>query len=419
MRFIADLHIHSRFSRATSQEMDIPAIARMAKKKGITLVATGDFTHPGYFASLRSHLQPTGSGLYVYDDVYFILSTEVNNIYSAGGRLRRIHNLIYCPTLESVQTINGILAKFGKLEADGRPTVSISSYDLLARLLEVEPRAFLVPAHIWTPWFSLYGANSGFDAFEECFGDLSEQVFAVETGLSSDPPMNWRLSALDKKTLISNSDAHSPSRLGREANVFDCELDFDVIREVLRTRDRSRLLFTIEFFPEEGKYHYDGHRQCGVRMTPQQSLLSGDVCPLCGRKVTVGVLHRVEELADRKPDEVPKDRIPFKHLVPLEEIVAEVLDSGRDTAGVQRKYEELLQALGCSEFEILMDVPIEDIRRVDERVAEGVERMRRGEVELEPGYDGVFGVVKVLPTSRRSQEVVPPRAEDSGQLRLF
>lgn len=397
--------------------MDIPIIARAAKMKGITLVATGDFTHPEYFNSLQKYLKPAGNGLYCYGDTYFIVTTEVNNIYSAGGRLRRIHNMIFVPSLESAQKVAEFLSRYGNLKVDGRPTVSISSYELLARVLEIDPKAFLVPAHIWTPWFSLFGSNSGFDSLEECFSDLSGEVFAVETGLSSDPPMNWRLSALDKKTLISNSDAHSPNRLGREANVFDCELSYDAIREVLKTKDKKRFLFTIEFFPEEGKYHYDGHRQCGVRLSPAQSILSGTVCPVCGRRLTVGVMHRVEKLADRKPEEVPKDVIPFRHLVPLEEIIAEVLGVGRDTSGVAKKYEEMVRALG-SEFEILLDVPIEDIARFDEKIAKGVDRMRRGEIVVEPGYDGVFGVVKVLPFSLKSQPP-PPSGEKGGQLKLF
>ncbi len=417
MRFIADLHIHSKFSRATSQDMEIPAIAKAAKQKGIKLMATGDFTHPEYFASLKRYLKPAGNGLYVYEDTYFIVNTEVNNIYSAGGRLRRIHNMIFAPSLESAQRITEMLGKYGKLDADGRPSLSLSSYDLVARLLEIEPKAFVVPAHIWTPWFSLYGANSGFDSFEECFGDLSDEVFAVETGLSSDPPMNWRLSALDKKTLISNSDAHSPSRLGREANVFNCELSYDEIRQVLKTKDKDKFLFTIEFFPEEGKYHYDGHRQCGVRLSPAQSIISGDICPVCGRRLTVGVLHRVEKLADRKPEEVPKDMIPFKHLVPLEEIIAEALGVGRDTGAVNKKYEEMIKGLG-SEFEILMDVPVSEIARFGERIAQGVELMRKGAIIIEPGYDGVFGVVRVFSDSNKKQ-VVAPEAEKGQQLRLF
>lgn len=397
--------------------MEIPAIARAAKQKGIKLVATGDFTHPEYLASLKKYLREAGNGLYLFDDVYFIINTEVNNIYSAGGRLRRIHNLIFVPSMESAVAICGLLSKYGKLESDGRPSVSISCYEMLTRIMELDPKAFIVPAHIWTPWFSLYGSHSGFDSFLECFGDLSDQVFAVETGLSSDPPMNWRLSELDKKTLISNSDAHSPSRLGREANVFDCELSYDELRRVLKTKDRTKFLFTIEFFPEEGKYHYDGHRSCNIRLSPERSILSGDICPICGRKLTIGVLHRVEQLADRKPDELPEDRIPYRHLVPLEEIIAETLGQGRDTAGVYKKYEELVTGL-APEFEILMDVPIGEIARFDARIAEGIDRMRRGEITVEPGFDGVFGTVQVLPGAFKIQPG-PDHGEKGEQLKLF
>ena len=420
MKFIADLHIHGRFSRATSREMDIPMLDRYARKKGIALVATGDFTHPEYFKSLKQSLLPQDTGFYRHGDTQFVLSVEVNNIYSAGGRLRRIHNLIYVPSLETAAQFTAVVDKYGKLAADGRPTLSMSSYELLARLLEVDERAFLVPAHIWTPWFSLFGSNSGFDSLDECFGDLSDRIFAVETGLSSDPPMNWRLSVLDARTLISNSDAHSPSRLGREANVFDCEMTYDSVRETLEKKDRRRFLNTIEFFPEEGKYHYDGHRSCNILMSPAQSLQSGDVCPVCGRKLTVGVLHRVEQLADRRPDEVPGDVIPFLHLVPLEEIIAEALGHGRDTAAVQKSYDDLVRDMG-SEFEVLIDAPVAEIEKHGgERVAEAVDRMRRGEVSVTPGYDGVFGIVSLLPGSAKAnQSNTEPDAEPGQQLGLF
>ena len=397
MQFIADLHIHSRFSRATSREMDIPAIAAAARTKGIKLVATGDFTHPEYRKSLKQHLKPTGTGLFTHDDTSFILNVELSGIYSAGGRLRRIHNIVFVPSFETAEKLSAWLDGYGKLASDGRPTLGLSSYDLLAKLLEIDRRAFLVPAHIWTPWFSLYGSNSGFDSIEECFGDLSKEIFAVETGLSSDPPMNWRLSALDNRTLISNSDAHSPGRLGREANVFDCELSYDAIRDVLKTKDRKRFLYTIEFFPEEGKYHYDGHRACNVSFAPAQSLINDNLCPACGRQLTIGVLHRVEDLADRKPEEVPADVIPYKHVVPLEEIIGEALGVGRDTGQVHKLYETVVTALG-SEFEVLLDAPTADIEKhSNERVALGIERMRKGEVQATAGYDGVFGVIQVLP----------------------
>jgi uncharacterized protein (TIGR00375 family) len=379
--------------------MDIPALSVAARTKGIRLLGTGDFTHPEYFQSLKANLKPTGSGLFVRDDTYFMLNVELNSIYSSGGRLRRIHNMVFVPSFETAARLTAWLDGYGKLASDGRPTLSVSSRDILARVLELDPRAFVVPAHIWTPWFSLYGSNSGFDTVEECFGDLSKEIFAVETGLSSDPPMNWRLSALDSRALISNSDAHSPNRLGREANVFDCELTYDGVRLALKHNDRRQFLATLEFFPEEGKYHYDGHRACGVSLAPAQSVLNNNLCPLCGRQLTVGVLHRVEELADRRPEEVPRDRVPYQHLVPLEEIVAEALGMGRDTAGVHKVYEGLVKALG-SEFEVLLNAPTADIAaHSTERIALGVERMRAGNVEATAGYDGVFGVVRVLPDS--------------------
>lgn len=424
MRFIADLHIHSRFSRATSREMEVPMLDRFCRKKGIALCATGDFTHPEYRRLLREQLEPADNGLFVHGETHFILNVEVSSIYSAGGRLRRIHNLVFVPDFETAEAFSAMLGKHGKLESDGRPTVGLSSYEMLARLLELNERAFLVPGHIWTPWFSLYGSNSGFDSIEECFGDLSEHIFAVETGLSSDPPMNWRLSALDSRTLISNSDAHSPSKLGREANVFDCELGYDAVLDTLRRKDRSRLLHTIEFFPEEGKYHYDGHRNCRIVMTPGEARQAGNICPMCGRRLTIGVLHRVEELADRAADATPDGVIPFRSLVPLEEILAEALGKGRDTKVVQDGYDLLCTELG-NEFSVLLDAEPADIARVggatDEqfgRVAEGIERMRRGEVERRPGYDGEFGIIRVLPDSARPDDD-PPAGTESGQLGLF
>jgi len=419
MRFIADLHIHSRFSRATSREMEVPMLDRFCRRKGIALCATGDFTHPEYRRLLKEQLEPTGDGLFLHGETRFILNVEVSSIYSVGGRLRRIHNLVFVPDFETAEAFSAMLGRYGKLESDGRPTVGLSSYEMLARLLELNERAFLVPAHIWTPWFSLYGSNSGFDSIEECFGDLSDHIFAVETGLSSDPPMNWRLSALDRRTLISNSDAHSPAKLGREANVFDCELGYDAVLDTLRNKDGRRLLHTIEFFPEEGKYHYDGHRNCRIVMSPEEARRAGNTCPMCGRRLTIGVLHRVEELADRKADAVPADVIPFRSLVPLAEIIAEALDKGRDTRAVQDAYNSLCDRLD-SEFSILLDAEPADIARVGgELVAEGVERMRRGEVERIPGYDGEFGIIRVLPGSRRTDGDEPTTVAEGGQLGLF
>src|SRR5512136_2614852 len=275
MKFIADLHLHSRYSRATSQDMEVKALALWAKRKGIKLLGTGDFTHPLYFLDLQSKLKPLGNGLFVLkeepEETHFLLTAEVSNMYSQGGKSRRIHTLIFAPSFEAVERINAKLSKYGKTGSDGRPIFGFSAKDLLKMVLELSPDCLLIPAHAWTPWFSIFGANSGFDSILECYEEESKHIRAIETGLSSDPEMNWRLSALDDITLISNSDAHSPNRLGREANAFDCALDYREVTDTIRKKDRKRFLFTIEFFPEEGKYHYDGHRQCGVIFSPAES----------------------------------------------------------------------------------------------------------------------------------------------------
>jgi len=296
---IADLHIHSRYSRATSQEMVVPKIVEYAKLKGIGMVGTGDFTHPAWLKELKANLEYR-DGIYEYGGIRFVLNVEVNNIYTRQGRLRRVHNLIFAPDFQTVDRINQYLGRFGKLESDGRPILSLDTYDMYKALLDISPAVFMIPSHIWTPWFSLFGSNSGFDTIEECFGDLKGRFFAVETGLSSDPAMNWRLSVLDNYTLVSNSDAHSPSRLGREANVFKDDLDYDGLCAVLKNPDPVRFLYTIEFYPEEGKYHFDGHRKCDVRLSPREARFNNNLCPVCSRNLTIGVLHRVEVLADRE-----------------------------------------------------------------------------------------------------------------------
>jgi uncharacterized protein (TIGR00375 family) len=417
MQFIADLHIHSHFSRATSHDMLIPRIAEIARLKGIKLLGTGDFTHPKWLEMLKKDLKPTGTGFFIYKDIYFVLTTEVNNIYTKNAKLRRIHNIIFSPDFKDVDKINQFLAKYGSLASDGRPTLSLDSYKMLAEIKELSPKSFLVPSHIWTPWFSLYGSNSGFDSIKDCFGDLTKEIVALETGLSSDPAMNWRLSELDSFSLISNSDAHSPSRLGREANVFDCELSYDEIYNVLKTKDNKKFLYTIEFFPEEGKYHYDGHRNCQVRLSPKQSLLNNDLCPVCGRRLTIGVLHRVESLADREEGFVPPNAIPYKNLVPLEEIIAAALGVGRDTVAVQTKYESLVKNLG-GEFNVLLAATIDDIKQFsDERIAIGVDKMRRRDISVLPGYDGVFGTIKIY--SDEAKEDTIHQKADGEQMSLF
>lgn len=393
---IADLHIHSRYSRATSQEMIIPKIAEYAKLKGISMVGTADFTHPAWRKELRQYLKPGGGGVYEYDGVKFVLNVEVNNIYTRHGKLRRLHNIIFAPDFDTVDKIAAYLGRYGKLESDGRPILSLDTYDMLKALLDISPDIFLVPAHIWTPWFSMFGSNSGFDSIDDCFADQKDRIFAMETGLSSDPAMNWRLSVLDHYTLLSNSDAHSPTRLGREVNVFSRDLNYFELRDVLKNKDRETFLYTVEFYPEEGKYHYDGHRKCDVRLSPRESRFNNNLCPVCSRPLTIGVLHRVESLADRDEGYRPENAVPFKNLIPLEEIIAEAMGVGRDTVGVKNEYRRLCAVFG-SEFEILLNTSIEDLRNnAQERVALGVERARRGDLIIKPGYDGEFGTVRIF-----------------------
>jgi uncharacterized protein (TIGR00375 family) len=400
---IADFHIHSRYSRATSKEMIIPKIAEYAKLKGIGMVATGDFTHPEWLKELKRDLIEHGSGVYEYNGIRFILNTEVSNIYTKHGKLRRLHNIIFAPDFKTVDKINTYLNRYGKLAADGRPIVSLDTYDMLKKLLDISPDIFLVPAHIWTPWFSLFGSNSGFDSIEECFADLQDGFFAVETGLSSDPAMNWRLSILDRYTLISNSDAHSPTRLGREVNVFKDDLNYYQLRDTLKNRDREQFLYTIEFYPQEGKYHFDGHRKCKVRLSPKEARFNNNLCPVCSRNLTIGVLHRVDALADRDEGFVPDNAIPYKNLIPLEEIIAEAMGCGRDTVGVKNEYRRLCNIFG-SEFEILLNVSVDELKNsTQEKIALAVDRVRRGDVIINPGFDGEFGTVRIFEEEKTAE----------------
>ncbi len=415
-KFIADLHIHSKYSRATSKNMDIPTISKYAKYKAIDLVGTGDFTHPAWFSELKKMLKEYRYGLYEYDGVKFILQVEVNNNYVKKGKLRRIHNIIYVPSFEIAEKVNKFFSKFGELGSDGRPTLNLDSEVMVKKLMEISEEIMIVPAHIWTPWFSLFGSHSGFNSIEECFGSMTDRIVALETGLSSDPPMNWRWSSLDRFVLISNSDAHSPSRLGREANVFYKEVDYRELREILLKKDRERFLFTIEFFPEEGKYHYDGHRKCNISMKPKDSIINNNICPVCGRKITVGVLHRVEVLSDREEGYVPEKAIPFKHLIPLEEITAETLHQGRETMKVKNEYMKLVKYFG-GEFKVLLDVDIKDIETVaGSEIAENIRKVRDEEVEVIPGYDGVFGIIKIPETPKKREKKVE---KSKGQRSLF
>lgn len=399
-RMIADLHIHSKYSRATSKQMEVSDLNRWARMKGIDLLGTGDFTHPAYFAELRAKLEPTGRGLFRLrddpDSVHFMLTAEVSNIYGDRGKTRRIHTILFAPSFEVVEKISATLSGWGKLASDGRPTFGFPVKQLAKMVLDISDDCMIIPAHVWTPWFSVFGDKSGYDSLEEAFGELTPQIRVIETGLSSDPAMNWRLSALDNVTLISNSDAHSPSRLGREVNLFDCEMDYTVITQVLKTKDRSRFLKTVEFFPEEGKYHYDGHRVCDVLFSPEETKDHHGICPRCGKPLTVGVMHRVSALADRPEGYRPETYIPFVRMVPLQEIVAGALGLGKETTGVEREYERLVTK-GGSEFRILLDLSREELATfVPERILEGIMRVREGNLTITPGYDGVFGEVKIF-----------------------
>jgi len=401
MRIIADLHIHSKYSRATSREMNLETLSQWARIKGIDVLGTGDFTHPAYFASIEEKLEPSAPGLFALKGkgekpVHFMLTSEVSNIYSQDGKTRKVHSLIFAPSLEAAGKINATLSTLGNVSSDGRPIFGFSARDLLKIVLDSDPDALLVPAHAWTPWFSVFGSRSGFDSIEECFGEYSGHIHAIETGLSSNPPMNWRLKALDNITLISNSDAHSPAKLGREANVFDCEPDYYEITDIIKKGDRDRFLFTVEFYPEEGKYHADGHRNCAVLLTPAETRSAGRKCPVCGGELTVGVLSRVEELADRPGGFVPDGAVPARHLVPLQEIIAEALGAGVNTLKVKRDYKRLVTEAG-SEFALLLDTSPEDlVKLAGERLAEGIIRVRSGEISITPGFDGEFGKIKIF-----------------------
>jgi uncharacterized protein (TIGR00375 family) len=416
MRFIADFHIHSKYSRATSKDMEVETLARWAKKKGISLLGTGDFTHPTYFAELRSKLVPTGNGLFELKngekDVRFILTTELCNIYTQDGKGRRIHNLIFAPSLEVADKIRSKLGNLGKLSSDGRPIFKFTARELVKMIMDISAECLVIPAHVWTPWFSVFGANSGFDSIEECFGEFSSHIHAIETGLSSDPEMNWRLSRLDSLTLISNSDAHSPNRLGREANAFDCALDYQEIVEAIRKKDRKKILYTVEFFPEEGKYHYDGHRNCGVVFSPPETKSHHYLCPKCQKKLTIGVMHRVEELADRPEGFMPRNAIPSIHTLPLEEIIAEAIGTRVGTKGVETEYDRLVEK-GGSEFRILLEAtPDELASYASPKILEGIIRNRQGKVLIVPGHDGTYGKITLFPETKETE----PSKE---QLKLF
>jgi uncharacterized protein (TIGR00375 family) len=427
MSLIADFHIHSKYSRATSHDMDLEHLEQWSKIKGIKILGTGDFTHPVWFKELTSKLEPAEKGLFRIkvnghngktkngndlswftpsvrpEEVRFILTTEISCIYSKNNRTRKIHLMVFAPSFEFVEKFNTHLGWLGNLKADGRPILGLDAKEIVKIALNLSPEAMIVPGHAWTPWFSIFGSMSGFNSIQECFDEYSRHIYAIETGLSSDPAMNWRVPNLDGITLISNSDSHSPQRIGREANIFEGkEISYQKIVEAIRLGNRApksnglRLVKTIEFFPEEGKYHYDGHRLCKVVFGPEESKKHKNLCPVCGRPLTIGVMNRVEELAGRAQGFVPEGAIPYLSLIPLEEIIADAFGVGVGTKTVDQEYRELINKFG-NEFNILLNASKGDLERSTKpEVAEGIIRVREKKVKIEPGYDGEYGKIKIF-----------------------
>jgi uncharacterized protein (TIGR00375 family) len=436
MKFIADLHVHSKFSRATAKNLDLENLWIAAQLKGLTVVGTGDFTHPGWFDEIKEKLIPAEDGLYQLQEslarscqalvpgscrrpVRFLLESEVSNIYKKNGQTRKNHNLIFAPNIDVAQKINSHLNRIGNIHSDGRPILGLDARHLLEIVLEYSSEAFLVPAHIWTPWFSVLGSKSGFDSVKECFEDLTTHIFAVETGLSSDPIMNWRVSGLDRFTLVSNSDAHSPQKLGREANLFDTDLSYNAIRTALAAGNRKTFCGTIEFYPEEGKYHLDGHRKCAVCCPPEETMAYHGICPKCGKSLTLGVLYRVEQLADRMQGEKPLNARPYYHLIPLQDLLGEIFQMGPGSKRITATLLQLLTQLG-PELDILHYLPIDDIDQAGiPLLGEAIRRMRSGAVHFLPGYDGEYGKVQIFDAEQRRQMLgqkalfsMPATAED-------
>lgn len=425
MPYVADLHIHSRFSRACSPQLTIPNLAKWANYKGIDLVGTGDFLHPLWLSEIKHNLVSRPDGLFELSGTKFLLTTEVACIYSDKGRVRRIHIIIALPTIDDVEKLSQALVQKGvNLSSDGRPIMGLSSEALSEIVFKICPRAIIIPAHIWTPWFSLYGSNSGYDFFKECFGQFSDQIYAIETGLSSEPAMNWRIADLDSKTICSFSDPHSLPRLARECTMFKGHLSYD---ELLDDLKNDNLVGTIEFFPEEGKYHYSGHRNCNIVFSPEELAKNGEICPVCHQKLTIGVMQRIEDLATRSVADLKLNsengiitsqtfpsRPGFRMLVQLEEIVAEAMNATVSSVKVKAEYERLVTTLD-NELKILTKVPLDMISMVaGERLAEGISRVRQGKIHIEPGFDNTYGKVTIW--SEDEEESTSPTEE---QISLF
>lgn len=406
MLYYTDLHIHSKYSRATSKSCNLEELALWAKKKGLSLISTGDFTHPAWFNEIKDKLVPAGEGVYRLrpdiekelqlgeNPVKFLLSVEISTIYKKGDKTRKVHHVVFVPNIETAHVFREKLGAIGNIKSDGRPILGLDSRNLLETVLESGENSFIIPAHIWTPWFSVLGSKSGFDSIEECYEDLSEHIFAVETGLSSDPQMNWHVSKLDKYRLVSNSDAHSPSKLAREATVFNHNPDYYSLMHALKTGEGY--VGTVEFFPEEGKYHEDGHRKCNVCLTPEETKKLNGICPICGKPVTIGVSYRVNELSDRKEIITPPATAgKVFSLVPLQEIISEIMQVGPQSKSAVCEYERLVYRFG-SELAILQDIPTDEISKTSTLLGEGISRLREGRVIKHAGYDGEYGVIRLF-----------------------
>lgn len=414
MKTVLDLHIHSKYARACSPQLTLENIDTTCRQKGIGIVATGDFTYPAWFKSIEEELEEIGNtGLYKLKtrdntDLKFILSTELSLIYKDNGKARRVHIMVTAPNLKAVRELNEYLDKKYNIRSDGRPILGMSCPDLVKLCLSIDPHFLIYPAHIWTPWFAMFGSKSGFDSVEDCFHEQTEFIYAYETGLSSDPIMNWRLSQLDHLTLLSSSDAHSLPNLAREANVFDLSDNpsYQEIYTIIKTRDTKKILYTIEFWPEEGMYHYDGHRACGISFTPEQSKKHKNLCPVCGKPLVIGVLNRVNEIADRAEGIQPKNAVPFKQAVELDKIIGEALGiKNRQSTKIQELYHSILTSLG-PELDILLEMPLEHIKKsAPSEVVEGIRRVREGELFITPGFDGQYGTVRIFsPEEKKSRQ---------------
>lgn len=422
MKFAADFHVHSKYSRATAKNLDLENLHIAAQLKGISVLGTGDVTHPAWFKEIKEKLVPAETGMFklkaniaracrgdipesCQGEVRFVLVSEISNIYKKNGKTRKNHNLIFFPDMESVEKFNQVIDKIGNIKSDGRPILGLDARNLLEISLEISPDSFLVPAHIWTPWFSMLGSKSGFDSIQECFEDLAPHIFAVETGLSSDPEMNWRVKSLDGLTLISNSDAHSPMKIGREANLFNTDLSYFNIKHAIKTGDPELFCGTLEFFPEEGKYHMDGHRKCGYSSWPTETIQKQGICPVCGKGMTLGVSYRVEQLAERPLGVRPERHHPFRHLIPLNEILSELMSVGPNTKKVNKVYHALLMKKG-PELKILNELSIDALEQMNiPLLGEAIQRVRKKNIHIFPGYDGAFGKIQLF-TSREKEKMI-------------